>query len=169
MRRFICGYVCDRFININMEKYNFQYCQKIIVLSKDRAKALLCRRKGEADFDGVFSFIGGKMETTDSSILDGLKREKDEEVGEAFKINIYPTFTSNLLFVKKDGRKMILPHYLAIHESGEVKLNEEYSEYQWVEIDKLDEFEPKIPGIPEMVNRLLRLEKIAKEKELILI
>ena len=152
-----------------MEKYNFQYCQKIVVLSKDRAKTLLCRRKGEADFDGVFSFIGGKMETTDLSLLDGLKREKDEEVGESFKIKIYPTFTSSLLFVKKDGHKMIIPHYLAIHESGEAKLNEEYSEYQWIKIDKLEEFEPKIPGIPEMVNRLLRLEKIAKEKEFVLI
>ena len=75
----------------------------------------------------------------------------------------------NLLFIKKDGHKMIIPHYLAIHEGGEVKLSEEYSEYQWVEIGKLEQFEPKIPGIPEMVNRLLRLEKIAKEKEFVLI
>ena len=64
-----------------MEQYNFQYCQKIVVLSKDRTKVLLCKRKGEADYDGIFSFIGGKMETTDISIIEGLKREKDEETG----------------------------------------------------------------------------------------
>ena len=39
--------------------YNFQYCQKIVVLSKDKNKVLLCKRKGEADYDGTFSFIGG--------------------------------------------------------------------------------------------------------------
>jgi len=111
-----------------MDQYNFQYCQKIIVLSKDKSSVLLCRRKGEADYDGVFSFIGGKMETTDESIVAGLKREKDEEVGPDFRIRVYPKFTPNILFRKKDGSSMILPHYLAIHEAGEIELNEEYSE-----------------------------------------
>ena len=86
-----------------MEKYNFQYCQKIVVLSHDKNKVLLCKRKGEADYDGTFSFIGGKMETTDTSIIAGLKREKDEEVGSDFQIQIYPKFSHNLLFQKKDG------------------------------------------------------------------
>ncbi|MDA3855399.1 MAG: NUDIX domain-containing protein [Candidatus Woesearchaeota archaeon] len=152
-----------------MEEYNFQYCQKIIVLSKDKNSVLLCKRKGEADYDGVFSFIGGKMENTDLSIIEGLKREKDEEVGLDFQVLLYPTFSLNLLFRKKDGNSMILPHYLAIYEKGNIDLNEEYSEYQWIEIDKLNEFEPKISNIPETVNELLRLEKIAKEKEFILI
>ena len=152
-----------------MEKYNFQYCQKIVVLSKDKTKVLLCKRKKEADYDGVFSFIGGKMETGDGSIIKGLKREKDEEVGKNFKVLIYPTFSSNLLFRKKDGNMMILPHYLAIHESGDVKLNGEYSEYRWVDIGGLKRFEPKIPNIPETVKEMLRLESIAKVNEFVLI
>ena len=114
-----------------MEKYNFQYCQKIIILSKDRTKVLLCKRNGEADYDGVFSFIGGKMETTDESIVKGIEREKNEEVGKDFKINLYKKFSLNMLFRKKDGNAMVLPHYLAIYESGEVDLNkDEYSEYK---------------------------------------
>lgn len=153
-----------------MGKYSFQYCQKIVILSLDKNKVLLCKRFGEADYDGVFSFIGGKMETADMSIIEGLKREKDEEVGDGFKVMLYPTFCLNLLFRKKDGSAMILPHYLAIHKEGEVDLNgDEYSEYKWVEINKLDEFEPKIPSIPKTVNEILRLEKIANENEFILI
>ncbi len=152
-----------------MSEFNFQYCQKIIVLSKNKNKVLLCKRKGEADFDGIFSFIGGKMETSDKSIIEGLKREKDEEVGENFKISIYTTFSHNLLFRKKDGNSMILPHYLAIYEGGDIVLNEEYSEYKWVELNSLDDFEPKIPSIPQTINELLRLEKITKEKEFNLI
>lgn len=113
-----------------MEKYNFLYCQKIVVLSKDETSVLLCKRKGETDYDGTFSFIGGKMETTDESIVEGIKREKDEEVGQNFRIMLYPKFSFNSLFRKKDGSSMILPHYLAIYVDGEINLNEEYSEYQ---------------------------------------
>jgi isopentenyldiphosphate isomerase len=65
---------------------------------------------------------------------------------------------------------MIPAHYLAIHENGEVELNnEEYSEYKWVKIEELNKFEPKIQNIPEMVQQILRLEKIADEKDFILI
>lgn len=152
-----------------MERYNFQYCQKIVVLSKDKSKVLLCKRKGEVDYDGIFSFIGGKMEITDISIIEGLKREKDEEVGVNFRVMLYPKFSLNFLFKKKDGNYMILPHYLAIYESGDINLSEEYSEYKWVEVASLDEFEPKISNISEVVNELLRLEKIANENEFVLI
>lgn len=152
-----------------MERFNFQYCQKIVVLSKDKKKVLLCKRQGEADYDSVFSFIGGKMEVSDTSIIEGLKREKDEEVGEEFKVKIYPTFNLNVLFRKQDGKSMILPHYLAFHQFGEIVLNEEYSEFKWVEIENLEEFEPKIPNIAKMVEELLRLGKIAEENEFVLI
>jgi ADP-ribose pyrophosphatase YjhB (NUDIX family) len=53
-----------------MENLLFQYCQKIVVYSQDGQKVLLCKRKGEADFDGTFSFIGGKMERSDGGILE---------------------------------------------------------------------------------------------------
>ncbi|MBC8495077.1 NUDIX domain-containing protein [archaeon] len=152
-----------------MKQYNFQYCQKIIVLSKDKKEIFLCKRKGEADYDGVFSFIGGKMENSDKTIIEGLKREKDEEVGINFKIKIYPNFCLNLYFTKSDGNAMIMPHYLAIHKTGEIDLNEEYSEYKWVKIDKLNEFEPKIPTIPHALKEILRLKQIAEEKEFVLI
>jgi len=152
-----------------MQEYNFQYCQKIIVLSKEMDKVLLCKRKGEADYDGTFSFIGGKMENTDPSILEGVKREKDEEVGEGFEIKLFPKFTFNVLFRKKDGNAMILPHYLSIYEDGEIELNEEYSEYKWVSLDDLAEFEPKIASIPDTLTEVLKLKEIIQEDDLILI
>jgi ADP-ribose pyrophosphatase YjhB (NUDIX family) len=152
-----------------MDKYCFQYCQKIVVFSRDKRKILLCKRKGEEDYDGTFSFIGGKMETGDESILEGLRREKNEEVGEDFKIKIFPTFTHNVLFRKKNGSSMILPHYLAVYESGEIKLNEEYSEFKWVEVDKLAEFEPKIPNVDVMATLVNELHSIGKESDFILI
>jgi ADP-ribose pyrophosphatase YjhB (NUDIX family) len=150
-----------------MEKYNFQYCQKIIVFSKDVKSVLLCKRKGEQDYDGVFSFIGGKMETTDESILAGLKREKDEEVGQGFKININVKYSANLFFIKKDGSRMILPHYYAIYEDGEVELGEEYSEFRWVLLNELESFEPKIKSIPASIAAMLSLMKIQDKNDFV--
>ncbi len=141
--------------NMGNEKYNFQYCQKIVVFSRDRSKILLCKRRGEADYDGTFSFIGGKLETGDGSILDGLRREKNEEVGADFKIRIYLDFSTNVFFVKKDGSSMILPHYYAEHLEGEINLSDEYSEFGWIPIEEVPAFEPKVETIPYIIERLV--------------
>jgi ADP-ribose pyrophosphatase YjhB (NUDIX family) len=151
------------------EKYAFQNCQKIVVFKDNNTKVLLAKRVGEKDFDEIYSFIGGKMETKDEEILEGLRREKNEEMGEDFKIKIYPIFNTMNFYIKKDGSHMILPHYYARYESGEIKLNEEYSEYKWVEIEKLSEFGPKVFTVELMVKNLLRLVEVMKEDELVLI
>lgn len=152
-----------------MNKYDFQYCQKIVILSKNKDSVLLCKRKGENDYNETFSFAGGKMETSDKSILAGITREKNQELGENFKINLLITYTTNLLFRKRNDKYMILPHLLAIHQEGEIKLNKEYSEYKWVPIDSLNEFEPKIQSIPEIIQTLNRLKQILTKDDFILI
>ncbi len=113
---------------------------------------LLAKRKGEADYDDVYSFIGGKMETTDETILAGMKREKDEEIGQTARVAVLPNETYNLLFRKKDGNSMVLPHIAGVFVSGDITLNEEYSDYKWVGINELENFEPKIENIPELTE-----------------
>lgn len=137
--------------------YDFQYCQKIVVFRHNFQEVLLAKRKGENDFDAMYSFIGGKMESTDTSIVSGLTREKNEEVGGNFKIKIYLDYSVNYFYVKNDGHPMILPHYLAEYESGEIVLSDEYSDYRWVKTNELASFEPKIYTVEEMVNKLLKL------------
>ena len=150
-----------------MVNYNFQYCQKIVVFSEDLKSILLCKRKGENDYDGVYSFIGGKMENHEESFIEGLIREKNEEVGKDFRIEIYPLFTTNAIFRKKSSESMVLPHYYAKYLGGEIKLSDEYTDYKWVKIDKLDSFEPKIPTISGVVNELLKLSKIISPSDFI--
>lgn len=130
----------------------FQYCQKLIVLNQDLTKVLLAKRQDEADYNGVYSFIGGKMHTTDESIIAGMKREKDEEIGSDAVVKVLAEETRNLLFRKKDGNSMILPHIAGMHVSGDIDLNEEYSDYAWVALDELESFEPKIANIPEFAR-----------------
>jgi NADH pyrophosphatase NudC (nudix superfamily) len=147
-------------------KYNFQYCQKIVLFSKDWQSVFLAKRHGEAEYDEAFSFIGGKMETGDRSILEGLRREKGEEVGEAVRVRVYLGATQNFLYYKQDGSAMILPHYLAQYVGGDIRLNlEEYSECRWVPIGELSTFEPKIENIPACVSWAQKLLKFAEAQD----
>lgn len=138
----------------------FQYCQKIVLLRNDDTEVLLARRKGEADYDGAYSFIGGKLETTDGGLIEGLRREKTEEIGPDAQVRICPLLSYNVYFVKKDGNAMILPHYYAEYQGGEIRLNDEYSDYRWITMIELAAFEPKIANIPEMVAWARRVRKV---------
>ena len=129
----------------------FQYCQKLIIISAEMDRVLLAKRKGEADYDDTYSFIGGKMETTDRSLLAGMKREKDEEIGSSTVVKVFPNESYNLLFHKQDGNSMVLPHIAGIFVSGHITLNEnEYSDYLWAPITELEALEPKIANIPQL-------------------
>lgn len=144
-----------------MNQLLFQYCQKIILLSEDYTKVLLAKRQGEQDYDGIFTFIGGKLETTDGGFVAGLRREKNEEIGEQASVSVLPTVTNNAYFQKKDGHHMVLPHYPAVYTGGDIILNEEYSEYRWVAFDELNNFEPKIEGIPRLANWAKQVASLA--------
>jgi hypothetical protein len=111
-----------------------------VILSEDKTKVLLAKRENEQDYDGVNTFIGCKMETTDETILAGMKREKDEEIGQAARIKVLPHESYNLLYRKKDGNAMILPHIAGIYTGGKVKLNDEYGDYKRVAISELETF-----------------------------
>lgn len=154
---------------MNNSSLFFQYCQKIVLFNESRTAILLARRKGEADYDGVYSLIGGKMETTDGGFLQGLTREKNEEIGPEARVAVYPQATHNIYFVKKDCSAMVLPHYYAEYRGGEINLNEEYSDYKWVNLDKLAQFEPKIETIEPIVGWALKLQKIIEPRDLVTI
>lgn len=141
----------------------FQFCQKIVLFSEDEKKVLLCKRFNEKDYDGIYSFIGGKMETTDKSFIEGLKREKNEEIGSGCNIIIYPQLSTQEYFQKNNGLYSILPHYYAIYKNGVINLNNEYSDYKWININKLKEFEPKIKSIERVVSDMVKIKDTIKK------
>jgi len=131
----------------------FQYCQKLVVFNKDYSKVLLAKRKGEADYDGVYSFIGGKMETTDTDLRAGIRREVTEEIGTDVQIEVLLDFSFNEFYRKKSGDSMVLPHHIARYLDGEIKLSDEYSDFAWVNVDDIDKFEPKIDTVASIVKK----------------
>jgi len=147
-------------------KLLFQYCQKLVLFDKED-RILLARRKDEADYDGIYSFIGGKMETTDTNLAEGVRREKTEEIGSKAIVFAAPHITYNVFFTKKDGSHMILPHIYGYYDGGKINLNEEYSDYIWVPEADIDAFEPKIETIPDAVRWAQKLRQILDQNDLI--
>lgn len=148
-------------------KYNFQYCPKLVIFSNDQSSVLLAKRKGELDYDGTFSFIGSKIETTDHDINDGIRREKNEEIGPDAKVVFAPHPTYNAFYRKKDGSAMILPHHVAKFFGGKIVLNEEYSEYRWINLGELESFEPKIETILPAVEWARKILPSLNDKDYI--
>jgi 8-oxo-dGTP pyrophosphatase MutT (NUDIX family) len=146
---------------------HFQYCPKFILFSADKKSVFMAKRFGEQDYDGIFSFIGGKTETTDESLLAGLKREKDEEIGPDARIRVCWTMSCyQVLYRKKDGNSMVLPNHVAIFEGGEIALNPaEYSEYKWVPLDEFADFEPKIAKNTDAIQAAQRMLKILTDAD----
>jgi 8-oxo-dGTP pyrophosphatase MutT (NUDIX family) len=147
----------------------FQYCQNLVILSSDKKSVLLAKRKGEADYDGTYSFVGGKMETTDTTLIAGMKREKDEEIGEKTAVKIIPNESYNILFRKKDGSSMIIPHVCGYFVLGDIKLSDEYSDYKWVAVEELNDFEPKIENITELTNWAIAKLNAVEDNNMIII
>ncbi len=145
----------------------FQYCPKLIVFSADKSAILLARRKGEADYDGVFSFIGGKVEHSDDGLLAGIRREKNEEIGAAAQVKVCDKMSCfTAWFQKKDGNIIVMPHHVALFAGGDIQLNaDEYAEYVWAPITDLDTFEPKIANIPEAVQAGQRMLSILQSDD----
>jgi len=146
----------------------FHYCPKMIVFSADKKSVLLARRAGEADYDGVYTFIGGKTETTDGGLLEGLKREKDEEIGSDVKLKVCYTMSCyQVWYTKKNGNSMVLPHHIAIYDGGEIELNPaEYDDCKWVPVDEFEEH-AQIPANAPAVRAALRMLSILQDEDFV--
>lgn len=145
----------------------FQCCQKLVLIKDD--KVLLCKRKGEQDYDGIYSLMGGKLEISDEDFIGGLKREKEEEIGNKCKIKVYTTYSTNKIYRKNDGTTMILPHYYAEFISGDINLGEEYEDYKWVKLNELDNFQPLIDTVPDVVRKMIVIKELINKTDPIII
>lgn len=97
--------------------------------------------------------------------MNGLQREKNEEVGENVVLRVATTMSYNAYYVKAGGQHMVLPHYYAEYVTGDIVLSKEYSEYVWVPTVDLDAFGPKVENIPEIVAWTVRIREILKDED----
>ena len=62
---------------------------------------------------------------------------------------------------------MILPHYYCKYQSGEIQLNNEYSEYKWFTMEDLSTEANVLSNIREICTTLTNLAAIASSTDFI--
>lgn len=128
-----------------------QGCGALIYCSSTHRYLFLLRTNGK--FNNTWGLVGGKVERNES-IVDGLKREIQEELGGEIKdAKIIPIeqFTSD------NGKFIYHTFLIKVEEEFVPLLNDEHKGYCWVKLD--DYPKPLHPG----VYRTFRL-KSSKEK-----
>ena len=109
---------------------------------------LLITRRGSGDFKGKWEFPGGKLEK-DETEKECLKREILEELN--IEIDVKSFFMRNNHCYPKFTVELI--SYISLFNVGEIKLVD-HDKYEWVEIQKLKEYDFLDGDIPIIDNIL---------------
>ncbi len=137
--------------------------------SGEASKYLILKRSpSKKVFPGKWTVPGGGLETTDYIdipkttadawyfvLTDSLRREIREETGLTVGELHY---LLDLAFIRPDGIPVLTLSYYGGWQSGEVQLNEENIECQWVNIEEAKSYD-LIPGIweeIEMVDKIIK-------------
>jgi len=138
------------------------------IIHKDGRYLIVKRSPNKKTFPGRWTVPGGGLEVSDYintpkttadawyfAIENSLKREIKEEVGlEVGKIN----YLLSLTFIRPDNTPVVTLSYYCDWKSGEVKLNEENVDYNWVSVEEAKNYD-LIEGILEeieMVDQIFR-------------
>lgn len=98
-----------------------------IVLNNDKKVLILKRSSDASTFPGYWNFPGGRVEEGEP-IKEAAVRELREESGLEVK-------SSDLIYLIASNLPNLIIHYfLTSNFSGQVVLNKESTEYQWVDI-----------------------------------
>jgi len=118
---------------------DFRISVKGFVLDGDRF-LIVKRAENDVHMAGIWEPPGGRLENGESP-FSGLKREVKEETGIDIEI-LNPLGVKH--FVRQDGQRVTMLLFLCRALSGEVKLTEEHSDFEWVNVleskSKLPEF-----------------------------
>ena len=89
------------------------------------------------------------------AVENSLKREIKEEVGlEVEK----PKYLLDLVFIRQDGIPVVTLSYYCDWKSGEVKLNEENTDYKWVTLEEAENYD-LIEGILDEIKMVDKIKK----------
>ena len=97
---------------------------KIILLNKDNHVLFLKRSNYMDKYAGEMDLPGGHVKE-DETLLDGLKREVEEETGlEIFRATLH---------TKKEN----IAYFRSIYEQGDIILSNEHTDHQFVDVMKI--------------------------------
>ena len=140
-------------------RFAYEVCPKIAVFSGERV--LVARRTREEELDGVYTLVGGKLETSDRDVLAGIHRELREELGGGLIVRILTTYAVMDEFTKRGGVRMVLPHYYGELSGGSIVVGSEYSDFRWLMPDELEARRDVFQNVAIVCRQLVRLASSA--------
>jgi len=156
--------------DISYDSNKAHYLTATAIIIKDGKYLITKRSPKEKAFPGLWTVPGGKLEVSDYISLPKdtsehwynivekiLSREIMEETN--LKVKNYRYLTS-LSFIRPDKIPALILSFYADYDSGELKLCEDLTEYEWVSLEEAGKYE-LIEGIYEEIEML---DKILKGK-----
>ena len=127
----------------------FTVLVKALIVKDNRV--LLIRRSEHSTFGGGgWDIPGGKLEFGELP-EEGVTRETYEET--SLKIKIVDVLEVNSAINSNEERQYITIVYLAEYIDGLIQLNDEHSEYIWIDIDKNSELK-KLYYVEDSIKKL---------------
>ena len=143
------------------------------IIHKDGKYLILRRSPQKKVFPGRWTVPGGGLVVDDYiniqkttpdawyyAITDSLRREIKEET--ALEVNDL-NYLLDLAFIRPDGIPVVTLSYYSDYKAGDVKLNEESCDYQWVTAEEVKNYD-LIEGIKEEIEMV---DKIKKGRKLV--
>lgn len=129
----------------------FKIAVKSLIVNN--GKLLILKRADDVYKSGIWEIPGGRIKIGENPIL-GLIRETKEETGLEIEVN---REISVRHFTRKDGQEIEMHIYLCNAMDNEIKLSEEHSSFEWVDIEKSKEkltkfFHPEIDLLLNLEN-----------------
>jgi len=123
------------------------------VLLKNREGKYLILRRSRIKYpnaSGSWTIVGGRINPGDS-LLKNLKREIKEETG--LDLNKNPRLVAAQDILRVEGKHIVRLTYIG-ETDGEVKLNEENTDFKWVTLDELKGTKDLDEYFKEILNNL---------------
>ncbi len=136
-----------------MESNTFQVNLSVIVFNSKGEVLLIKRSLDEEVYPGLWGIPGGKLDSADKNLEEGLAREVKEETG--ILINKDLKLISNNVFVSPENNKVYLV-FTAKYESGEPKPLEDTEEVRWFGHEELPPKEDFTPFTFDLISKAIK-------------
>lgn len=111
------------------------YGDVAVAVPRRDGKYLFLKRAEHMKSPGIWTFPGGSVEE-DETPREAMRREMKEETG------LEPEVVDETEpFERTVRRRKHTMHYFLVEVSGEVELNEEHQEHEWIELGEIDSYE----------------------------
>ena len=122
---------------------------KILLKNKDNKYLVVCRSVEKYPEVGAkWDIVGGRI-NPGISLIENLKREVIEETG--LEITDEPKLITAQDILKTD--KHIVRLTYSGFADGEIKLNNEHTEYKWLSLEEISALEPKDEYLEEILTK----------------